>query len=127
MRAIITDPLYKALKTLAERKNAFTKYVEDLKRREVEEKQKRKEELKPVWREEVLKSSNDGKIKSYSSWETVKKFLKDKDCWKRCRNEEEGKELWGVIQKEMQEKDAVSEDGLKSLNEEDESLTSDDS
>jgi len=50
----------------------------------------------------------NGKVKSYSGWESVKKVLKDSQALKDCKTEEEGKELWEVIKKEMKEKDTVS-------------------
>lgn len=34
MRAIIAKPMYRALKTLAERKQAFQDYVDDLRKKE---------------------------------------------------------------------------------------------
>ncbi|KAF9078239.1 hypothetical protein BDP27DRAFT_1413156 [Rhodocollybia butyracea] len=50
MRAIITDPLYKALNTLAEKKAVFEKYTTNLKIKEQEEKDARLAKLRPAIR-----------------------------------------------------------------------------
>lgn len=106
MRAVITEPLYKALKTLAERKAAFQKYIEDLKRREHEERAARLERLRPAFKD--LVAANE-QIKSYSSFRTAQKLLGGNEVWKQAKNEEEARTIFEGITKEMKDKEAVSE------------------
>ncbi|KAN0063798.1 U1 snRNP protein [Thecaphora frezii] len=104
MRAIITEPLYKALKTISERKNAFAKYIDNLKRRRAEERAQRLEKLRPTFKDMV---AQDGRIQSYHSFATVKKFCGGQAAWKEARDDDEARAVYEAVMKEMQETEAA--------------------
>ncbi len=85
MRSIITNPLYKALKTIAERKAVFHKYVDELRRQRAAEREARLEELKPSFKRLI---EGDSRIKPYSSFATAKKLLSGTSVWKQTREDE---------------------------------------
>ncbi|GAA5885633.1 hypothetical protein JCM6882_007505 [Rhodosporidiobolus microsporus] len=100
MKEAITEPMYKALRTLAERKAAFEKYVEEVKK---EEKEARDESLKRCRKEwfKAMEKLGGGVhmeegVKSWWSWERGRRVLQEKcaEAWAGPRNDEERKILF---------------------------------
>lgn len=114
MRAIITDPLYKALKSIAERKAAFAKYIDGLKKKRSEEMLARQEKLKPVFKRAML---SDSRIKSYSSFATVQKLLSSNAAvWREIKSEDEARRLFEVVSEEIQQDENEKEKAIRSRN-----------
>ncbi|KAE8248960.1 hypothetical protein A4X13_0g5400 [Tilletia indica] len=111
IRHIVTEPMYKALKTLAERKAAFGKYIRELQEAEAKERQERKEKLLPLWRDLIQgygkapDGTGEAKVKVYTSFDTAEKWFSGKKEWNAAASREEAKELYGIIQKESREKE----------------------
>lgn len=114
MRETITDPMYKALKTLAERKTAFEKYVVESKREEKEERERSLEEWRKEWFKGMEKIggglSMEGGVKSWWSWERGSKAMeaKNPEVWKGPRNDEERKTLFNEFIENLKKKEEVS-------------------
>lgn len=114
MRETITEPMFKALKTLAERKSAFEKYVSETKLAEIQEKEK----SLSVWRKDWTKALDrmgggpdkpDG-VKSWWTWDNVKEELERRmqpEVWQGPRNNEEKETLFIEYIKALQAKEAV--------------------
>ncbi|SNX87444.1 related to Formin binding protein 3 [Melanopsichium pennsylvanicum] len=113
MRSIITNPLYKALKTIAERKAAFNKYLDNLRHKRAQESAVRLEKFKPLFKQLVDK---DERIKSYSSFATVKKFLGDTPEWEKAKGDEEAREIYQVVMKEKRQAEKEEEIRIRKRN-----------
>lgn len=113
MRESITDPLYKALKTLAERKTAFEKFVAERKQAERDEREKslercRKEFFKALDKLGGGPEREDG-VKAWWGWERAAGELSRRmgDAWKSPRNDEEKRTLFEEYIAALKIKDAV--------------------
>ncbi|ORX38961.1 hypothetical protein BD324DRAFT_617994 [Kockovaella imperatae] len=85
MRKIVLDPLYKALNTLAEKKEAFEKYTHRIVAKRQAAKEARIERLRPVLHKLFAASS---RIKSYSTTKTANEvFARDKH-WREAKPDE---------------------------------------
>lgn len=115
MRTIITNPLYKALKTIAERKAAFNKHIEALRRQRATEAATRMEVLKPAFRKLL---DEDARIKSYSSFATAQKYLSATSVWKQAQSEQEAREAFEAVMREKQQAEREQEDKVKARNRE---------
>ncbi|GAA6007728.1 hypothetical protein JCM10207_004855 [Rhodosporidiobolus poonsookiae] len=100
MKEAITEPLYKALKTLAERKTAFEKYLDEVKREEAEERERSLVRCRKEWHKALEKlgggvNMEDG-VKSWWSWERGRRVMQEKcaDVWNGPRNDDERKTLF---------------------------------
>ncbi|KWU46145.1 hypothetical protein RHOSPDRAFT_32138 [Rhodotorula sp. JG-1b] len=100
MKEAITEPYYKALKTLAERKAAFEKYLDEQRAKEKEEMDKSIAKCRDKWNRAMDRIGGgvlmeDG-VKSWWSFERGKKVMQAKcpDVWKMPRNDEERKVLF---------------------------------
>ncbi|GAA5982093.1 hypothetical protein JCM10908_004736 [Rhodotorula pacifica] len=100
MKEAITEPYYKALKTLAERKAAFEKYLVEQRAKEKEEMDKSIAKCRDKWNRAMDKIGGgvlmeDG-VKSWWSFERGRKVMMAKcpDVWKMPRNDEERKILF---------------------------------
>ncbi|KIO34223.1 hypothetical protein M407DRAFT_64559, partial [Tulasnella calospora MUT 4182] len=91
MRAIITDPLYKALGTLAEKKAAWQKYNDEIKAKVAEERETRLNKLRPGFKT-LLVGNPD--IKHYSTFRTVDKLFSQHPTWLAAKIEEERRFLF---------------------------------
>ncbi|KAG8897018.1 hypothetical protein FRB99_008513, partial [Tulasnella sp. 403] len=91
MRAIITDPLYKALSTLAEKKAAWQKYNDDIKAKAAEERETRLNRLRPGFKT-LLVGNPD--VKYYSTFKTVDKLFSQHPTWLAAKIEEERRYLF---------------------------------
>ncbi|KAF6761533.1 pre-mRNA-processing protein prp40 [Ephemerocybe angulata] len=86
MRAIITDPLYKALNTLAEKKSCWEKYVTGLKAKELEEREARLAKLRPALRNMLRGNPN---VFHYTTFQTADKLFAQHPIWQQARIESE--------------------------------------
>lgn len=99
MRETVTEPLYKALKTLAERKAAFEKYVVESKREEKEERERSLERCRKDWHKAMDKLGGgptmENGVKSWWSAERARREMEAKfpETYKGPRNDEERKVL----------------------------------
>ncbi|TKY88009.1 hypothetical protein EX895_003105 [Sporisorium graminicola] len=115
MRSIITNPLYKALKTIAERKAAFNKHIDSLRSRRAAESAARWEQLKPEFRQLV---DGDERIKGYSSYATARKFLSGTATWKKATSEEEARELVEAVLRDVREAEGLEAETVRKRNRE---------
>ncbi|KAJ7097278.1 hypothetical protein B0H15DRAFT_36154 [Mycena belliarum] len=86
MRAIITDPLYKALNTLAEKKATYQKYTSNLKIKEQEDKEARLAKLRPALRNMLKGNPN---VFHYTTFVTADKLFAAHPIWQQARIEAE--------------------------------------
>ncbi|GAA5861781.1 hypothetical protein JCM3774_001299 [Rhodotorula dairenensis] len=100
MKEAITEPYYKALKTLAERKHAFEKYLDELRAREQDEMDKSVARCREKWNRAMDRigggvQMEDG-VKSWWSFERARKALLAKypDVWNMPRNDDERRVLF---------------------------------
>ncbi|CBQ70145.1 related to Formin binding protein 3 [Sporisorium reilianum SRZ2] len=113
MRSIITNPLYKALKTIAERKAAFHKHIDALRAKRAAEAAARREALLPAFRQLV---AGDARIKSYSSYATARKFLGASATWKKAEGDDEARALFEAVLKERRDAEAREADRVRTRN-----------
>ncbi|KAI5118008.1 hypothetical protein M0805_008107 [Coniferiporia weirii] len=109
MRAIITDPLYKSLNTLAEKKNCWQKYVDGLKEKEREERETRLAKIRPAIRNMLKGNPN---VFHYTTFATADRLFSQHPIWQQAKIESERKMIFEeyvteLKQREMQESRAV--------------------
>ncbi|KAF8347783.1 pre-mRNA-processing protein prp40 [Amanita rubescens] len=109
MRAIITDPLYKALNTLAEKKACWEKYTNNLRAKEQEEKEARLAKLRPAVRNMLKGNPN---VFHYTTFPTADKLFAQHPIWQQARIESERKMIFDehvtdLKQREVQESRGV--------------------
>ncbi|KAG0315760.1 hypothetical protein BGZ97_007870, partial [Linnemannia gamsii] len=84
MRAVVTNPMYRALKTTAERKTAFQEYVDDCRvqerKEEKERQQKQKQDLL-----DLLKSSD--KVTHASRYTTISRLFAEEAAFKAIQDD----------------------------------------
>lgn len=113
MRETITDPYYKALKTLAERKSAFEKYLANLKQAETDAREKSLEKHRKDWTKALDRMGGGPEkeegVKAWWSWERAKGELQKRvpDVWKGPRNDEERRALFEEFIKALKVKQQV--------------------
>ncbi|KDN40517.1 hypothetical protein K437DRAFT_238815 [Tilletiaria anomala UBC 951] len=98
MRTIVTEPLYKALKSLSERKAAFNKYIEMLRAKEREEQTIRRGKAAEAWKKLFA-----GKFKSHNSFETARKWFGNTQEWALSKDEAEARVVFESIIHEMRD------------------------
>ena len=111
MRTIVTEPLYKALKSLSERKAAFNKYVEELRQKQESEAAARREKAKTAW----LKMFGD-KIKGHNSFATAKKLFGSTKEWRLVKDDNEAKAVFDGIIQEKKKAEASAQRELRHRN-----------
>ena len=104
MRAIVTEPLYKALRTLSERRAAFNKHIDQLKAKQQEEMMQRRAALTSAWTRLFA-----NRVKAYTSFETARKWFGDRPEWRKATSEDEARAVFNGIQQEMRKAELVSE------------------
>ncbi|KAG9223804.1 hypothetical protein CCMSSC00406_0004855 [Pleurotus cornucopiae] len=114
MRAIITDPLYKALNTLAERKACWQKYTEGLKAKEHEEREARLAKLRPALRNMLKGNPN---VFHYTTFATADRLFAQHPIWQQARVEAERRLVFEeyvaeLKQREVQEARAARSRGI---------------
>ncbi|KXS10076.1 hypothetical protein M427DRAFT_63010 [Gonapodya prolifera JEL478] len=104
MRAVISHPMYRALKSLSERKTAFEKYVAEKRRQEREEQRKRYMRDRAEFRK-MLEEHSD--IKSSTKWRKAAELLKDHPTFNVIPGEKEREQLFEdwVVETRNKEKD----------------------
>ncbi|KIM44621.1 hypothetical protein M413DRAFT_442582 [Hebeloma cylindrosporum] len=102
MRAIITDPLYKALNTLAEKKACWEKYTNGLKVKEQEEKEARLSKLRPALRN-MLKGNPS--VFHYSTFKTADRLFAQHPIWQQAKIEAERKLIFEEYVSELKERE----------------------
>lgn len=112
MRQIVTEPLYKALKSLAERKAVFADYQSDLRKEEEEARAQKRLAVKPQV-VDLLKSAvgGAGKLQPYSSWKTVMKLYGSDRALKDAVDavgENEVAPFWDEVKKDLKASEEVS-------------------
>lgn len=80
MRAIITDPLFRSLATLAERKACWQKYVDNMRAKEQEEREARLAKLRPTLRNMLKGNPN---VFHYTTFETADKLFAQHPTWQQ--------------------------------------------
>lgn len=113
MRKIITDPLYKSLNTLAEKKNAWQRYIHDLKANQAAIRQAKLDRLRPYIRKLL---SSHPRIKAYSTFKTAESLFENNKYWKEIKQEEDRRKLFEEYVGELRKQDAAAEEELKKRN-----------
>ncbi|KAG0044771.1 hypothetical protein BGZ83_009962 [Gryganskiella cystojenkinii] len=80
MRAVVTNPMYRALKTTAERKHAFQEYVDTRRVQEKQEERARQQKLK----EELVQlfEARSDKVTHASRYTTISRLFKEEPAFK---------------------------------------------
>ncbi|SCV67520.1 BQ2448_5131 [Microbotryum intermedium] len=122
MKETITDPYYKALKTLTERKAAFEKYLIKSVEREREEREASLERCRKEWTR-ALEKLNGGTltengVKSWWSFERAKRELENKvpEVWAMPRNDGERKDLFKEFIEALKEKEEATKKEVRTRN-----------
>ncbi|KAF8637609.1 hypothetical protein AX17_002678 [Amanita inopinata Kibby_2008] len=102
MRAIITDPLYKALNTLAEKKSCWEKYTNGLRAKEQEEKDARLAKLRPAIRNMLRGNPN---VFHYTTFPTADKLFAQHPIWQQARIEAERKLIFEEYVTELKQRE----------------------
>ncbi|KAJ7509732.1 hypothetical protein B0H11DRAFT_1960858 [Mycena galericulata] len=102
MRAIITDPLYKALNTLAEKKATFQKYTTNLKIKEQEDKEARLAKLRPALRNMLKGNPN---VFHYTTFATADKLFAVHPIWQQARIEAERRLIFEEYVTELKQRE----------------------
>jgi pre-mRNA-processing factor 40 len=114
MKEAITNPLYKALKTLAERKEAFESYLRENREEERLEREKSLARCRKEWNKALEKLGGgvmyEEGVKSWWSWERARRVMMEKceEVWKGPRNDEERKILFEEFITNLRQKEEVS-------------------
>lgn len=121
MRETITEPLYKALKTLAERKAAFEKYLVQAKQEEKVEREESLERCRKDWNKAMEKLGGginmEGGARSWWSWERAKKEMQQRssDVWDMPKNDEERRILFNEFIDSLKQKEEVRRCSLRCI------------
>ncbi|KAI0715973.1 hypothetical protein C8T65DRAFT_127727 [Cerioporus squamosus] len=102
MRAIITDPLYKALNTLAEKKAAWQKYVDGLRAKEQEEREARLSKLRPSIRNMLKGNPN---VFHYTTFATADKLFAQHPIWQQAKIEAERRLIFEEYVAELKQRE----------------------
>lgn len=130
MRDIITEPLYKALGTLAARKAAWEKFINNERKREKENREKNIARVRASWNagldslgEEKTIVDDQGQgiklagapPKLWWTWERLKLEVEKRapDVWKLCRDDEERRVLWENYLTELRQRDTTAANQLR--------------
>ncbi|CAL1714843.1 unnamed protein product [Somion occarium] len=98
MRTIITDPLYKALNTLAEKKAAWQKYTDALRAKEQEEREARLSKFRPAIRNMLKGNPN---VFHYTTFATADKLFAQHPIWQQAKIEAERKLIFEEYVQEL--------------------------
>lgn len=115
IREIVMDPMYKAFKTLAERKAAFNKYQDRLRTLAAEERAEKEARIRPAM---VKALAHDGGLKWYASFATFKKKLAPFSFWSEVEGDEElAMQLYESLRKDARDKHDAAERATQRHNE----------
>ncbi|WFD41291.1 U1 snRNP protein [Malassezia japonica] len=111
IREIVTEPMYKAFKTLAERKAVFTKYVDRLRQMRAEERTEKEASIRPAM---VKTLAQNGGLKPYASFATFKKKLSAYSFWEDLEGDEElAMHLYESIRKDARDRHDAAEQSAR--------------
>ncbi|KAH9823196.1 hypothetical protein DFH28DRAFT_351553 [Melampsora americana] len=130
MRDIITEPLYKALDTLAARKAAWEKFIDNERKREKENREKNITRVRASWNAGLESLSEEKTItneegveiklpgappKLWWTYERLKREmeLRIPDVWKLGRDDEERKILWEDYLADLRQKETTAANQLR--------------
>lgn len=119
LRATVTQPLFRALKTLGERKAAFEKYCDDIVKKERDAKERSLERNRPSWRTALGRmSEGDYGMKAWWSWEHAAREIRERmpDVWRMSRDDTERETLWREYMGELTRKEATRMADLRKAN-----------
>ncbi|KAF8967718.1 hypothetical protein BDZ97DRAFT_506785 [Flammula alnicola] len=102
MRAIITDPLYKALNTLAEKKACWEKYTNGLKVKEQEEREGRLSKLRPAIRNMLKGNPN---VFHYTTFPTADRLFSQHPIWQQAKIEAERRLIFEEYVSELKDRE----------------------
>ncbi|KAG0030861.1 hypothetical protein BGZ82_007267 [Podila clonocystis] len=85
MRAVVTNPLYRALKTTAERKTAFQEYVDERRIQEKEDEKARQKKLRHDFQE--LLANNSDKVTHTSRYTTISRIFAEEPAFKAIEDD----------------------------------------
>ncbi|KAH8549722.1 hypothetical protein BGW37DRAFT_428559 [Umbelopsis sp. PMI_123] len=108
MRSIITQPVYRALKTLAERKSAFNTYIEQETRREKEEQLENEKQVREAFLDLL---SSTSAIRITTRYRKAATLLENEPAWKAITSERYRQALYDDYIHELsrKEKDELRE------------------
>lgn len=84
MRAVVTNPLYRALKTTAERKTAFQEYVDERRIQEKEDEKARQKKLRHDFQELL---ANSDKVTHTSRYTTISRLFAEEPAFKAIEDD----------------------------------------
>ncbi|KAF9331383.1 hypothetical protein BG006_005749 [Podila minutissima] len=84
MRAVVTNPLYRALKTTAERKTAFQEYVDERRIQEKEDEKARQKKLRYDFQELL---ANSDKVTHTSRYTTISRIFAEEPAFKAIEDD----------------------------------------
>ncbi|GAA5897497.1 hypothetical protein JCM5296_001143 [Sporobolomyces johnsonii] len=122
MKEAITEPLYKALRTLAERKSAFERYLDETRKEEREERERSLQRCRKEWGKAMEKIGGglgmEEGVKSWWSWERGKRVMSEKapDVWKLPRNDDERRILFDEFIANLRTKEETRKRELRGKN-----------
>ncbi|TFK74967.1 hypothetical protein BDN72DRAFT_886082 [Pluteus cervinus] len=102
MRAIITDPLYKALNSLAEKKSCWEKFTNGLRAKEQEEKEARLAKLRPAIRNMLRGNPN---VFHYTTFPTADKLFAQHPIWQQAKIEAERRLIFEEYVAELKQRE----------------------
>ncbi|KAF9425218.1 PRP40 pre-mRNA processing factor 40 [Podila epigama] len=117
MRAVVTNPLYRALKTTAERKTAFQEYVDE---RRIQEKQEEKAKQQKLRQDFIALLENSDKVTHASRYTTISRLFAEEPAFKaieddRIRYSIFDNHLSELIRKEKEEARLKRKAGMSAL------------
>ncbi|CAK5268561.1 unnamed protein product [Mycena citricolor] len=102
MRAIVVDPLYRALNSLAEKKATYEKFIVQLKAKEQEDKDARLAKLRPALRN-LLKGNPS--VFPYTTYATADRLFATHPIWQHARVEAEKKLVFEEYVAELKQRE----------------------
>ncbi|TFY77162.1 hypothetical protein EWM64_g6845, partial [Hericium alpestre] len=102
MRAIITDPLYKALNTLGEKKAVYQKYIDALRAKEQEEREARLGKIRPAIRNMLKGNPN---VFHYTTFATADKLFAQHPIWQQAKIEAERRMIFEEYVAELKQRE----------------------
>lgn len=120
MRHIITEPLYKALGSLAERKNAFSKHIRALQDEREQAKREQVKAMEPTIRASLQDNIRNRRIEPWLSYEGMLARCPETGPWKQLETVgmDEARSLWSTIRTEMRDEQAAEKREQRQRNKE---------
>lgn len=113
MRAIIHHPMYRSLKTNAERKEAFEKYLMDKRRADREAARQKAQQSRQELRDMLEKSDQ---VTVLSHYKKCEKLFGDKPEWKAVTDDRDRREIVDAYISELKRKEREAERDLRKRN-----------